>query len=360
MINRAELKNFGPIKQLDWQNLGKINLIIGNNGCGKSFLLKALYSAVRTLEDYKRGDNPDRPDHILLNKLWWTFQAEGVGNLISYTSNADLSFSLTLNNHEFSYRLTKPFRNAISGWNNDVPPRKDNSIFLPAKEILSFYNIILKSRQQDQLLGFDDTYLDLARALQTPPGKDFMDAATREIWTKDDAPKSGCGSWDFQRATSNLIGLIGGEINYDETTNRWYFEKQEFNKKERYAMGATSEGIKKIAVLDRLLKNGYLNENSIIFIDEPESTLHPEAISTFLNIIAILAKHGIQFFIASHSYFVIKKLFLIAQEQKLSIPVLSYENNEWLQSDLKDEMPDNPIINESIRLYEEEVDLAFK
>jgi AAA15 family ATPase/GTPase len=187
-----------------------------------------------------------------------------------------------------------------------------------------------------------------------------MDAATREIWTKDDAPKSGCGSWDFQRATSNLIGLIGGEINYDETTNRWYFEKQEFNKKERYAMGATSEGIKKIAVLDRLLKNGYLNENSIIFIDEPESTLHPEAISTFLNIIAILAKHGIQFFIASHSYFVIKKLFLIAQEQKLSIPVLSYENNEWLQSDLKDEMPDNPIINESIRLYEEEVDLAFK
>ena len=76
MLNSVELKNFGPIEQLDWQNLGHINLVIGNNGCGKSFLLKALYSAVRTLEDYKRGDNPDSSAVILFNKLYWTFQPE--------------------------------------------------------------------------------------------------------------------------------------------------------------------------------------------------------------------------------------------------------------------------------------------
>lgn len=149
MINRVQLKNFGPLIELDWQNLGPINLVIGNNGCGKSFLLKAMYSAVRTLEDYKRGDNPDRPDHILLNKLFWTFQAEGVGNLISYASNADLSFSLTLNNNEFSYRLTKPFRNAIDGWQNGVPPRKDNSIFFASKRdtvVLPYYFKIQTAR----------------------------------------------------------------------------------------------------------------------------------------------------------------------------------------------------------------------
>jgi hypothetical protein len=60
---------------------------------------------------------------------------------------------------------------------------------------------------------------------------------------------------------------------------------------------------------------------------------------------------------ASHSYFVIKKLFLIAQEQQMSIPVLSYQSNEWVQSDLKNDMPDNPIIDESIRLYKEEIGL---
>ena len=46
MITRIDLKNFGPIGQLDWQKLGKINLVVGNNGSGKTFLLKAIYSAM--------------------------------------------------------------------------------------------------------------------------------------------------------------------------------------------------------------------------------------------------------------------------------------------------------------------------
>jgi hypothetical protein len=40
--------------------------------------------------------------------------------------------------------------------------------------------------------------------------------------------------------------------------------------------------------------------------------------------------------------------------------VLSKERDNWRQSDLLDGMPNNAIINESIRLYEEEVELAFK
>ena len=148
--------------------------------------------------------------------------------------------------------------------------------------------------------------------------------------------------------------MIGGKIEFDDVRKRWYFKKGN----QRFPMGMTAEGIKKIAILDTLLGNGYLSENSIIFFDEPESALHPEAIDKLLDIIAILANHGIQFFLASHSYFVIKKLFLIAQEQQLSIPVLSFQNDEWVQSDLKDDLPDNPIIDESIRLYEQQLDLS--
>jgi predicted ATPase len=148
--------------------------------------------------------------------------------------------------------------------------------------------------------------------------------------------------------------MVGGVIEFDDVKKRWYFRKEN----QRFSIGITAEGIRKTAILSYLLRNKYLNEDSIIFIDEPESNLHPEAISKLLDIITILAKHGIQFFIASHSYFVIKKLFLIAQEQQMSIPVLSYQNNEWVQSDLKDDLPDNPIVDESIRLYEEQLDLA--
>ena len=74
----------------------------------------------------------------------------------------------------------------------------------------------------------------------------------------------------------------------------------------------------------------------------------------------MLAKSGIQFFLASHSYFVVKKLYLIAQEQNLSVSVISAHNEQWTPANLKDGMPENSIIDESIRLYKEEVELALK
>lgn len=366
MINRAELKNFGPIDQLDWQNLGKINLIIGNNGCGKSFLLKALYSAVRTLEEYKRGDNPDTITDILRSKLYWTFQPEKISYLVTNPSDADLLFKLTtFDQQSFSYSFGKESVKTQSfiSVDNQVPSRADNSIFLPAKEVLSLHHIILKSREQDKLYGFDDTYLDLAKALNQPPIKissPFGFAGSDGVgfdqgtFYDSNSPIRGHLSNDFNNSRKHLEAIIDGRIEFDDASKRWYFKKGG----QRFSMGITAEGIKKIAILDTLLGNGYLNEKSIIFFDEPESALHPEAIDKLLDIIAILANHGIQFFIASHSYFVIKKLFLIAQEQEMSIPVLSYQNNEWVQSDLKDDLPDNPIIDESIKLYEQQLDLS--
>lgn len=397
MINHAELKNFGPIKELDWQNLGKINLIIGNNGCGKSFLLKALYSAVRTLEEYKRGDTPDSITDILKSKLYWTFQAEQIGNLVTVLDsntnkiveetmfdnltnkpneikplpdNIDLSFYLTLDQQKFGYGIGNLYLNHsytydFSFLDNQITPRSDNSIFLPAKEVLSLHHIILKSREQDKLYGFDDTYFDLAKALNQAPTKipspfGFAGSGAmgfdQGIFYDSNSPIRGHLSNDFNNARIKIRAMIDGEMEFDDFKKRWYFRKG----KQRFPMGVTAEGNKKVAVLDNLLGNRYLNENSIIFIDEPESTLHPQYISELLDIIFILANHGIQFFIASHSYFVIKKLFLIAQEQQISIPVLSYQDDEWVQSDLLEEMPSNPIIKESIRLYKEEIFLASR
>lgn len=368
MINRAELKNFGPIKELDWQNLGKINLIIGNNGCGKSFLLKALYSAVRTLEDYQRGDSPDfqKIDEILRYKLWWTFQPEKISYLVSTLTDEDLFFSLIFNQQTFNYSFGKDSTKTqnFTSLENKVMPRKENSIFLPAKEVLSLHHLILKTREEDKLFGFDDTYFDLAKALQSPPLDipsyfGFAEAGDSDGFNSpfySESTTKGHQSDDFNKSRNLLEGMIGGRIEFDSIKKRWYFRKGE----QRFSMGTTAEGIKKIAILDTLLGNGYLSENSIIFFDEPEANLHPQAISQLLDIIAVLANHGIQFFLASHSYFVVKKLFLIAQEQQLSIPVLSYQDNEWVQSDLKDGMPSNPIIQESIRLYKEEIFLASR
>lgn len=338
MINSLELKNFGPIHQFKCEKLGNINLIIGGNGTGKTILLKALYSAMRTLEEYKRGNEPRNASEILADKLYWTFEIEKIGDLVSKGADEPLSFKLRFDGQDFSYRFGKDTTKSIQTLENHVLPRSSNSIFLPTKEVLSLHHIILQSRELSKTFGFDDTYLDLARALRQPPtgGRNYQ---------------------PFAMSRKNLSEILEGKVEYDEKLGRWQFKKGN----QKFPIGVTAEGIKKISILDTLLGNRYLDQNSVIFIDEPESALHPAAISKFLDIIAMLAEFGIQFFMASHSYFVIKKLFLIAQKkERLSIPIISVKDDLWDIANLREGLPDNPIIDESIQLYKEEVELALQ
>lgn len=341
MINQIKLDNFGPLSKINWSALGKINLVIGGNGSGKTFLLKAIYSSLRTLEDYKRGNEQRSASEILADKLYWTYQAEKIGDLVSKGADAPLSSALSIDGSDFSYSFGKDTSKQISSLENHVPPRDSNSVFLPAKEVLSLHPIILKSREQDKVFGFDDTYFDLAKALR---------------YTRPSGKKGGKNVEEFAKSRRQLEDILGGVIEYDEASGRWLFVKG----RHKFPIGVTAEGIKKIAILDTLLGNRYLDTNSVVLIDEPESALHPSAISQLLDIVAMLAERGIQFFMASHSYFVVKKLFLIAQERDWSIPVISATGNSWACDDLKKGMPDNPIIAESIRLYQQEVELALK
>lgn len=337
MLNQIKLNNFGPLSNIQWSALGKINLVIGGNGSGKTFLLKAIYSSLRVLEDYKRGNEQRSASEILTEKLYWTFQAEKIGDLVSKGADTPLSSQITMNDNSFSYSFGKDTSKQISNLENHVPPRSSNSVFLPAKEVLSLHQIILKSREQDKVFGFDDTYFDLAKALRISPskGKNFK---------------------EFAQSRQQLEGILGGVVEYEETSGCWLFVKG----RHKFPIGVTAEGIKKIAILDTLLGNRYLDTSSVVLIDEPESALHPAAISQLLDIVAMLAERGIQFFMASHSYFVVKKLFLIAQQRNWSIPVLAATDNAWVSDDLRNGIPDNSIISESIRLYQQEVELALQ
>ncbi len=337
MISRIQLNNFGPLSGIDWSALGKINLIIGGNGQGKTFLLKAIYSSLRTLEIYKRGQEQRSASEILADKLYWTFQSEKIGDLVSKGAEAPLTSTLTIDNQDFSYSFGRDTTKQINSLENHVPPRASNSVFLPAKEVLSLHQIILTAREQDKVFGFDDTYYDLARALRISisRGKNYK---------------------EFSDSRKILEDIICGVVEYDEASGRWLFVKG----RHKFPIGVTAEGIKKISILDTLLGNRYLDINSVVLIDEPESALHPTAISQLLDIIAMLAERGIQFFLASHSYFVVKKLFLIAQEKSWPIPVISAMENGWHKDDLKNGMPENPIIRESVDLYRQEMEMALQ
>lgn len=334
MISSCEINNFGPLENINWTNVARINLIIGKNACGKTFLLKILYSAIRTIEEYGRGNDPRNISDVLSEKLYWTFQVNRLSDLVRKGSE-NLSLCIKDGDNKFSYQFgastEKRIQNIEYGW----LARNANSLFIPAKEILSLFHIVKKSRDIDRLFGFDDTYLDLVRAIEIDPikGKNYE---------------------QFSLSRKKLETMLNGKIAFEN--NEWVYKEGN----SRFPIHTASEGVKKFAIFDRVLGNRYLSPESIVFIDEPEAALHPSALIDFLDIVAMLSSVGMQFFIASHSYFVIKKLVLLAREKQIAMTTLSFEEDRINFFDLRHGMPDNPIIDESIDLYEQDVEISLR
>lgn len=332
MIREFEIKAFGSISELKAENLGAINVLIGKNGSGKTFALKVLYAVRKSIEQFKRGKEPRSMKDILADNLYWTFQPESLGSLVK-KGEGPLSVSICSGKDgSFSFSFGDRTEREVKSIECTYKPTEVNSVFIPAKEVISIQDSILKLYDDYKMFGFDMTHVDLARAItKTIQGKNYP---------------------EFSDARGILKDALGGKLTYDTNKKTWTFLD---NNKKVIEINLTSEGIKRLSILESLLGNHYLSDNSIIFIDEVEANLHPEMIAKFVEIISLMAKAGVQFFISTHSYFVIKNLYILARQEGLSIPTISFESDGVKQYDLKDGMPANPIIQESVNIYKREV-----
>ena len=93
----------------------------------------------------------------------------------------------------------------------------------------------------------------------------------------------------------------------------------------------SATGIKSFSLLQTLLRNGVLSENTLLVIDEPEAHLHPQWIVEYARIIIMLHKKiGTKFFIASHSTDFVSAMKYIAEKEKVSKSVSFYLAEEAL------------------------------
>ena len=80
------------IDNMSFDKFQNMNLIIGENGTGKTFLLKVLYTAMKTVEDYRRGDDVRSSADILAERLRWCFQTEKLGDIVKKGTDEPLVF----------------------------------------------------------------------------------------------------------------------------------------------------------------------------------------------------------------------------------------------------------------------------
>lgn len=94
----------------------------------------------------------------------------------------------------------------------------------------------------------------------------------------------------------------------------------------------SSAGIRQIGVIQILLENGSLGENSFLIIDEPESNLHPDWQIRFAEILVLLTKElNVTLYLNSYSPIFIEAISLYAQYYDLikntSIYLTKKQNN---------------------------------
>lgn len=81
-------------------------------------------------------------------------------------------------------------------------------------------------------------------------------------------------------------------------------------------LSKTATGMKTFAYLQLLLQNGYLNEQTLLLIDEPEAHLHPQWIVEYARLLVwINKKIGTKIMIASHNPDMVSALRAIAEKE---------------------------------------------
>ena len=99
--------------------------------------------------------------------------------------------------------------------------------------------------------------------------------------------------------------IILGEFEYNKSNKDFIYRKQDytFDKKN------VATGIKSFGIIEILLKNKQLDENTILIIDEPEVHLHPKWQIKYAEILILISKElGVKILLNSHSPYLIRAM----------------------------------------------------
>jgi energy-coupling factor transporter ATP-binding protein EcfA2 len=380
MIERLELRNFTAFSNLSLDLSPKINVIIGENGTGKTHLLKAAYGlcAGAPLFKNKPDTSGDELAAALTAKLLRLFMPldDKLGKMYRQgaTGQAYLC-SRFAQGQKIAATFSNNSRTLAIKDRVNYEQYQAEAIFIPTKEVLSLVKGMTdKSHDQKTVeLIFDDGYVDLANALMK---SDYEDAEAKINLD----PR-------LNTIIPQLVNLIGGRYQLDNGGFCFqagkYVEKAspkrtkakaalmyqdstitEFvaTRGHLYSSGMTAEGFRKVGILHQLLINGTIFPGSSgpLFWDEPESNMNPNIMKLLVQILLDLSRNGQQIILATHDYVLLKWFDLLMDKGKddhVRFHVLKQsESGVRVESaDIYQAIPEHAIANTFSDLYDAEI-----
>lgn len=279
-ITRVKLDCFTAFETLDFKPSRGINVLIGANGTGKTHLMKAAYAAC---DVSKTGSS-------FAEKLIDVFLPSGraIGRLVKQRKE---SSHCTVRIERDSQNIKAAFSNhatvsdsvrvtGAKGW-AAVPVE---CVYIPVKEMLANAPGF-RSLYSQRETHFEAIYDDIVARACIPVLRDPMDQKRKQ-----------------------LLGMLKKTIDGKVTVkNEEFFLR---GKDGNLEFTLLAEGMRKLGLLWVLIRNGVLLKGSVLFWDEPETNLNPNLFEPLAAIFFVLQRMGVQIFIATHDYGILKELDL--------------------------------------------------
>lgn len=122
--------------------------------------------------------------------------------------------------------------------------------------------------------------------------------------------------------------VIKGEAYYDQDViKRGFVFKDSYGR--TFNINECATGVKSFSIIQMLLDSGFIDENCLLIIDEPEAHLHPQWIIEYARMIVLLRKNiKAKFFIASHSTDMVEAIRSISEAEGIESDLMYFLGEE--------------------------------
>jgi len=292
MITKLKFENFTAFEKLDIDFSPGINLFIGENGTGKTHILKALYAACDITKSKKgfaeKINDVFYPSGKQIGRLVKRSKASCSGyvevkrNFFFFEPDI-IALRLTVTNHTMT-----PDKAKITGSPKQWMDNSVESVFIPVKDMMANAPGF-RSLYATRNIHFEEVYSDIIDRAFLPALRGPIDR-------------------DRGKLLDILQKSMDGKV---ISKNEEFFLK---NKQGELEFTLLAEGVRKLGLLWLLIQNGTLLSGSVLFWDEPEANLNPRLMQTVVGILMELQRLGVQVFVSTHDYVLLKEFDLAVRE----------------------------------------------
>ena len=298
MLRTLKVTNFTAFSSAELRFAKALNVMVGENGTGKTHLLKLPY-AVMAMSADERKRRDARPTKALLQarvaeKVVNVFRPEGrVGRLAHrQKGRSRCEVKLGFREPDTSIAFNFASQNTSEVVISRCPSRWCNSppVFLPTRELLTIFPGFV-SLYETHHVEFEETWRDTCVLLGAPTVRGAREKKVADLL----AP---------------LEEQLGGRVILEG--DRFYLRQTSAANME---MPLVAEGWRKLAMLARLIATGSLLNKGCLFWDEPEANLNPKLIREVARAILHICGAGVQVFIATHSLFLLREFEILLRHE---------------------------------------------